>query len=100
CCVKASFTLAKNGQDLIQPMRAQPEGNKAAPGLCLRDAPWGSKHDVRLGRRAAAIGRGRGLAEHPLEDRVDVLEMIAEVEIFLELGGAEVLAQVLVGCEQ
>src|SRR5262249_36475805 len=41
CVVKASFTLAKDRRDLMQPMRAQPEGNKAAPGLCLRDAPWG-----------------------------------------------------------
>src|SRR5262249_24811035 len=75
--------------------------NKASLGISF----WGQaaaaqKYDLRLSRRGAAIGRGRGLAEHPLEDRVDVLEMIAEVEIFLELGGAEVLAHILVGCEQ
>ena len=39
-------------------------------------------------------------AEHALEDRIDVLEMVAEVEIGLELLVAELRAHVLVGLEQ
>jgi len=46
--VKASFTFAKNRRDLIQPMRAQPEGSKAALGLCLRDEPRGLENTTSV----------------------------------------------------
>ena len=36
----------------------------------------------RIGRRSS----GRLAAEHPREDRVDMLEMIGEVELRLDLG--------------
>src|SRR3954453_17651056 len=38
--------------------------------------------------------------EHALEDRVDVLEVEAEVEVLLDLGIAEMFGHVLVGLEQ
>jgi len=38
--VKTSFSFAKNRRNLIPPMRAQAESNKAAPGLCIRDDEW------------------------------------------------------------
>src|SRR5260370_8143199 len=37
-----------------------------------------------------------GLAEYPLEDRMYVLEMMSEVEVFLQLSFAQVFAHVLV----
>jgi len=41
--VKAAFTLAKDRRDSMQPMRAQPEGNKAAPGFAFGTRRGGSK---------------------------------------------------------
>src|SRR5262249_9699120 len=52
---------------------------------------------------ASSLGCGglrRSLAEHPLENRIDVLEMITEVEVFLKLRGAQMPAHVVVGHEQ
>src|SRR2546422_8498886 len=69
-----------------------------------RDFP-GAAHRCASASRCTASGtqdaRSRcRFPEHPLEDGVDLLEMIAEVEVFLELGRAQVLAHVLVGLEQ
>ena len=50
--------------------------------------------------RLTAFGFDPGLAEHALEDRIDVLEMMAEVEVLLELGLAQMLAHILVRREQ
>src|SRR6185436_118003 len=41
-----------------------------------------------------------GCAEHTLEDRVDVLEVIAEVEVLFDLGFAQVLPHILVGFQE
>src|SRR5438270_6367805 len=41
-----------------------------------------------------------GMAEHPVEDRVDVLEMIAEVEQLFELLARQPLRHLWVGLEQ
>ncbi len=40
---------------------------------------------------------GSCASEHPLEDRIDVLEVIAEVEQRLDLGFAQVRAHLRVG---
>src|SRR3954452_23819039 len=63
----------------------EPKSAKADLGGALRnDVPKASRH----------------LAEHALEDGVDVPEVMVEVEISLELGLAEMLAHVLVGREE
>src|ERR1700757_300140 len=96
------FIFAENRRNLAQLTRVAVGGTRPSRGFVGGRAavPVGQEQNFGLTRRAAAIGGGRGLAEHPLEDRVDVLEMIAEVEVFLELGRAQVPAHVLVGREQ
>src|SRR5438105_13850949 len=46
-------------------------------------------------------GRQSGrLAEHALKDRVDMAEVMAEIEILFDLGSAQMLSHVLVVLEQ
>ena len=54
---------------------------------------------VRM-RVVTAGSAGSGLAEHAPEDRVDVFEVIAEVELFLDLGIAQVFLDVCVLFQQ
>src|SRR5262245_14677310 len=76
-------------------------------GFCApqKGSLWGSNRlgttvacpRILLTRPAAAFGFDRRFAEYALEDRVDMLEMMAEIEVLLKLGLAEMLAHVIVG---
>jgi hypothetical protein len=78
-------------------------GSESAAVRRKRSAPGGSQGLAQLLRvvpmnlTRSAFGFDRRLAEHALEDRIDVLEMMVEVEVLLEFGLAEMLAHVLVG---
>src|SRR5215471_21486972 len=108
-CVCCSSIVV--GRFLWTPSRKNAEsgGKSGQPGLCVRLLK--RVHNVwkRCGTRRIDFARGgpatarsmtsRG-AEHALKNRVDVLEVMVEVEVGGDLRLAQVLAHVRVGLEQ
>src|ERR1041385_7356019 len=80
--------------------RTHQEKKSALKKMDCRVKPGNDDCDVRptASRSRAAATSAR--AEHPFEDRVDVLEMEAEVEVLRDLSIAQILFHVLVGLEQ
>src|SRR5688572_4984837 len=67
----------------------------------LRTAPCRKRSAGGLSSiRTALLSQASSRSKHPLEDRVDVLEVIAEIEILLDLLGAHFSGHARIGLQE